>query len=168
MESARVSGFDALLFTSANAIRFGGDELTKLRGLPAYAVGEATAEAARDSGFDIAATGQAGVDRLLQSIEPDLKLLHLCGEDRRVPADPRQRISNIPVYGTKEVSEPDLRVAEGAVALIHSPRAATRFAELVTDRSSIAVAAISEDAAEAVGRGWQLVETAEARPTTRC
>ncbi len=158
-ESAR---FDALLLTSANAIRFGGDQLTKLRGLPAYAVGEATAEAARDSGFDIAVTGEAGVDRLLRSIEPDLKLLHLCGEDRRVPANPRQRISNIPVYGTKKVSKPDLRVAEGAVALIHSPRAATRFAELVTDRSSTAVAAISEDAAEAVGRGWQRVETAEA------
>ena len=40
-----------------------------LRGLPVYAVGEATAEAARNGGFDIAATGDAGVDRLLGSIE---------------------------------------------------------------------------------------------------
>ena len=51
--------------------------LQELRGLKVYAVGEATADAARDAGFDIAATGDAGVDRLLGSIEPDLKLLHL-------------------------------------------------------------------------------------------
>ena len=58
------------LLTSANAVRCGGEQLHSLRGLKAYAVGEATAEAAREAGFDIAATGDAGVDRLLGSIEP--------------------------------------------------------------------------------------------------
>ena len=40
-------GFDGLLLTSANAIRHGGDQLQSLRGLPVYAVGKATSEAAR-------------------------------------------------------------------------------------------------------------------------
>jgi uroporphyrinogen-III synthase len=38
-----------------------------------------TAQAARDAGFGVASAGEAGVDRLLDSLEPDLKLLHLCG-----------------------------------------------------------------------------------------
>lgn len=155
------AAFDALLLTSANALRHGGEELSKLRGLPVYAVGEATAESARDAGFDIEATGDAGVDRLLGSIEPDLELLHLCGEERREPADPRQRINAIAVYRSKVLPEPDLSAAKGAVALIHSPRAARRFAELVQDRGSIAIAAISTEAADAAGTGWEAVETAE-------
>lgn len=155
------ANFDALLFTSANAVRFGADQLGKLRRLPAYVVGEATAQSARDAGFDIAATGDGGVDRLLDSIEPDMKLLHLCGEDRRVPTDPRQPISRISVYRAKEIAQPDLSGAKGAVALIHSPRAATRFGELMKERSSVAVAAISEAAAEAVGGGWRAVESVE-------
>ncbi|HYX46146.1 MAG TPA: uroporphyrinogen-III synthase [Sphingomicrobium sp.] len=156
------ASFDALLLTSANAVRFGGDDLGKLRGLPAYAVGEVTAIVARQAGFDIAATGESGVDRLLDSVEPDLRLLHLCGEDRRDPAEARQQIANIVVYRAKEIEGPDLGAAKGAVALIHSPRAGHRFAELVDDRGSIAIAAISDAAAKAVGGGWKRVETAEA------
>ena len=78
-----------------------------MRGLKAYAVGDATAEAARDAGFDIAATGDAGVDRLLGSIEPDLKLLHLCGEDRREPEGAKQKITAVTVYRAKPVDAPD-------------------------------------------------------------
>ena len=37
------SAFDALLLTSANAIRIGGDQLQALRGLPVHAVGDRTA-----------------------------------------------------------------------------------------------------------------------------
>ena len=40
------AGFDALLLTSANAIRNGGAELERVRGLPAVCVGEGTAAAA--------------------------------------------------------------------------------------------------------------------------
>src|SRR4051794_25280604 len=57
--------FDALLLTSANAVRMGGEELSKLRRLPVHAVGEATARSALDAGFDVASLGDAGVDRLL-------------------------------------------------------------------------------------------------------
>ena len=159
-EAPDPASFDGLLLTSANAVRHAGDGLSKLRGLPVHAVGEATADAARDAGFDIAAAGDAGVERLLGSIEADLRLLHLCGEDRHEPEGP-QEITTIPVYRAKAVDTPDLSAARGAVALIHSPRAGRRLAELVEDRSNIAVAAISRAAADAVGPGWQSVDVAE-------
>ena len=162
-EAPEAAGFDALLLTSANALRHGGPELSAVRGLPVYAVGEATADAAREAGFSIAATGDAGVERLLGSIEADLRLLHLCGEDRRDPEGP-QKIASIPVYRATPVAAPELAEAGGSVALIHSHRAGRRFAELTEDRSSIAVAAISQAAADAVGDGWQSVEAAD-RPS---
>jgi uroporphyrinogen-III synthase len=154
------SGFDGLLLTSANALRFGGEQLEGLRGLQAYAIGEATAEAARAAGFVLAATGRADVDRLLGSIGARLKLLHLCGADRRQPVGARQSITPIVVYRAKPIPAPDLSAAPGGVALIHSPRAGRRFAGLVGDRSSIAIAAISLAAADAVGSGWKTIDVA--------
>ena len=44
-------GFDYILFTSANAPRHGGEQLSRLTTLPALAVGPATAEAARAASF---------------------------------------------------------------------------------------------------------------------
>ena len=160
-EAPEAGSFDGLLLTSANAVRHGGQGLASLRGLKVYAVGEATADAARNAGFDIAASGDAGVDRLLASIEPDLKLLHLCGRDRRDIAVATPRISAIPVYAADAIEKPDLSEANGSVALIHSPRAGQRFAELIRDRESIAIAAISHAAAEAVESGWQAVEASD-------
>ena len=154
-------GFDGLLLTSANAVRHGGEHLQSVRGLPVYAVGKATGEAARDAGFDVKSVGDAGVDRLLGSIEPDLKLLHLCGEDRKAPSDASQDITAVTVYRSRELSAPDLGTVADGVALIHSPRAGRRLAELVDDRATIAIAAISDAAAQAAGDGWQTVETAE-------
>jgi len=153
------NNFDALLLTSANAVRVGGGQLSHLRGLPVHAVGEATAEAARNAGFAVASTGDADVGRLLQSIDPALSLLHLCGEHRKALAD-RQKITAIPVYRSKVIENVDLSLKRGAVALIHSPRAGRRFADLVADRRSISIAAISPAAADAVGEGWAWVESA--------
>ena len=154
--------FDGLLLTSANAVRNAGEQLEDLRGLKVYAVGEATAEAARSAGFDIAASGDSGIDRLLDSIEADLRMLHLCGAERREPRDARQAITPLTVYRSREIDQPDLSPAPGQLALIHSPRAGMRFAELVKDRTTIAVAAISTAALEAVGEGWEMAEAADA------
>jgi len=156
--------FNGLLLTSANAVRFGGGQLDSLRHLPVYAVGEATAEAAREAGLVVAVTGGAGVDALLAGIELHLSLLHLSGEDQRAPAAPNQQITSVVVYRARPVEAPDLGGIEGNVALIHSPRAGSRLAELVPDRQSVAIAAISVPAAEAAGSGWEAVEVAE-RPT---
>lgn len=162
-DAPEAAGFDGLLLTSANPLRHGGEGLHKLRGLPAYAVGEATAEAARAAGFDVAATGDEGIERLLGSIEADLKLLHLCGADRREPGAVRQQVTAIPVYRAAAI-DADVSDAAGAVALVHSPRAARRFAELAQEKASIAVAAISAAAADAAGPGWEQVEVAD-RPS---
>jgi uroporphyrinogen-III synthase len=158
------SRFDGILLTSGNAVRHAGEGLRQLRGLPAYAVGATTADAAREAGFDIASTGDAGVDRLLGSIEPDIRLLHLCGEDRRAPADTRQEIESIAVYRSSPNEDPDLSGAKHAVVLIHSPRAGQRLAELVqpADKPAIRIVAISTEAAQAAGTGWAAVEAAGA------
>jgi uroporphyrinogen-III synthase len=151
--------FDGLLLTSANALRHGGAGLAGLKSLPVHAVGAATADAAREAGFTIAGIGSGGVAELLDSIPPDLRLLHLCGEDRAQP-DSRRTVTTLVVYRSKPVEIAGLGEVGGGVALIHSPRAGKRFAELASDRGSFAIAAISRAAADAVGTGWRSVAVA--------
>ena len=158
-EAPDCRAFDGLLLTSANAVRQGGEQLERLRGLPVYAVGEATAAAARDAGFDVAATGDAGVERCWRRSSRSLRLLHLCGADRR-GGHARQTIVRIVSYRAEAVDAGQLPEAD--VVLVHSPRAGARLAQVAHDRSSMAVAAISQAAADAVGGGWQAVEVAEA------
>lgn len=157
--------FDALLLTSANAVRHGGSGLSRIRDLPAHCVGGATAAAARAGGFTIASVGEGRVDALLESLPPDLQLLHLCGVHRREPQSPRQAICAVPVYRAKEIPAPeDLNTAAGAVVAVHSPRAASRLATAVDEaglgRETIAVAAISTEAAQAAGDGWEQIAAA--------
>jgi uroporphyrinogen-III synthase len=155
--------FDGLLLTSANAVRHGGAGLHALETLPVYAVGAATADAAREAGFTIAQVGSGGVDQLLASVEPGLRLLHLVGEDRREHME-KQAITPVVVYRSCAIETPDLSFAAASVALIHSPRAGRRFAELVSERETIAIIAISQAAAEAAGSGWKSIQAAD-QPT---
>jgi hypothetical protein len=112
-EAAR---FDGVLLTSANAVRHSGDAIERLRGLKVYAVGEATAESAREAGFEIAATGDADAAGLLGSIAPDLRLLHLCGADRRGIGDASQAITPVVVYRADAIDTPMLGGLAGQVA----------------------------------------------------
>lgn len=150
--------FDGLLFTSANAARQAGDALEQLKALPVYAVGPASAKAARDAGFRVARVGRATVGGLFRAIDPDLKLLHLAGEDRIDPRRVWQKITVVPVYRSRAIETVDTSALEGSVVLVHSPRAGARLGELVEDRSHIAVAAISSAAADACGTGWESVD----------
>jgi len=151
------------LLTSANAVRCGGRGLEWLRALPVHAVGEATADAARGTGLTVASVGEGGADALLATINPEARLLHLCGESRHVPTDARQEITPVIVYRSIALDpSPDLAETRGAVVLIHSPRAGRRLAELVEDRATIAIAAISPAAADAVESGWEAVHIAHA------
>lgn len=156
--------FDALIVTSANAMRSGGDGLGTLARLPVYAVGEATAEAARGQGFTVAMVGQGDVDDLLGAIPASLRCLHLCGADRKAPRDASRIAAAVPVYRSRAV--PVDGIAEtlaGSVAAAHSPRAAARLADLVTPplRAKIRIAAISEAAGAAAGTGWEHCAIAE-------
>ena len=154
--------FDALLLTSANAVNMAGDGLQALRSLPVHAVGQATAVAAEAAGFGIATTGANGVDQLLSAIPPGTRLLHLCGEDRRAPDAPRQKITAVCVYRARAVDGFGLDQLHGGVAAVHSPRAARRLAELVSkpQRARVSLAAISDAAAAAAGNGWADVRVA--------
>lgn len=149
------SEFDMLLLTSANAVRHGGAGLTKLRHLPAYCVGEATAEAARDAGLTVAGVGLAGANALATLVPQNGRPLHLAGVAHRA-------ISGVPavaVYDSRAIDPPPpLAALQGGVAMVHSARAGARLAELVSARSSIMIAAISPAAAAACGAGWGGIE----------
>jgi len=158
-----LSDFDALLLTSANAVRQAGLGLQQLRPLPVHAIGEPTAAAARDAGLNVVNVGRSDIEDLLRSIPPDARLLQICGEQRRVPANPAQSITSITVYRARALPRPPaLEALAGDVAAVHSPRAGARLAELVPAalRRGTAIAAISKAAAQAVGDGWQRVEAA--------
>jgi uroporphyrinogen-III synthase len=159
--------FDALLLTSANAVRHGGGGLARLRGLPVHAVGEATATAAAEAGFAVAGSGTAGVEQLLGSLPAGLRLLHLCGEHRTASRS-SQAITEVVTYRSAALPPPaQFGRIEGQVMAIHSPRAGKRLAELADragiDRGTVRIAAISDAAAAAAGGGWQAC-TAAASP----
>lgn len=155
-------GFDGLLLTSANALRSAGPELDRLRSLPAFAVGAATAGAARSAGLAVELVGRRGAAELLGALPPALRLLHLCGEDR-LEVSARQEITALPVYHSAEIGQPgDPALLSGSVVLVHSPRAGRRLAGLATDKAAIRIAAISPAAAAACGPGWAEVAAADA------
>jgi uroporphyrinogen-III synthase len=153
--------FDALLLTSANAVRHGGAALAALRTLPVHAVGEATAAAARAAGFEIRSVGHAGVEALLAdaAAHGTRRALHLSGRERTV-ASHAILAAVIPVYASeqRDVAEGTIRGLTGSVALLHSARAARRLAALVdaagVPRETLALAAISDAVLAAAGDGW--------------
>jgi uroporphyrinogen-III synthase len=149
------ANYDALLLTSANAVRRAGPKLAQLAKLPVLGVGEATAIAARDAGLKVETVGSGNVEDLLATIPTSLRLLHLAGEDYRQVDD--ARIDRRIVYRAGAVLDPELPSLDELVIAVHSPRAGTRLAELSDDRSSATIAAISDTAAAACGEGWDEV-----------
>ena len=154
------SEHDAILLTSATAVKLAG----MLPDLPVHAVGEATAAAARGAGLSVVTVGEGGIEALLAGLPTDLRLLHLAGEVRIMPAAPRQRITTVPVYRMDPLPAPAPALLDGAVALVHSPAACRRLAEVAIDRGRVRIAAISPAAAAACGTGWDRCEAA-AEPT---
>lgn len=148
------SEFDGLLITSATVLKEAGGELTKVKALPVYAVGPATAAAATEAGFTVASTGQSGLRKLLSSIDSNLRLLHISGEDRMDSRLAWQKITAVTVYRARPLDVAEPRLLEDSVVVVHSPRAGARLAELAFDKSRTAIAAISEAAAQACGDGW--------------
>ena len=95
---------------------------------------------------------------MLNRLPAGLRLLHLTGEERILPDAPRQEITSVAVYRMTPLPLPDASLLEGAVALIHSPAAGRRFAEISLRRERVRVAAISPAAAAACGSGWESCE----------
>ncbi len=161
--------FDALLIGSANAIRHGGDLISQFRNKPAYVVGKATEEAARKAGLAIAASGEGGLQEVLDRVEPPARLLRIAGA-QRVPLEVPEglTIETVTVYAAhplpleRALFEPS---GDGAVVLLHSAVAARHFASecdrIGLDRGKLHIAALGPRIAAATGMGWQSVHVCE-------
>lgn len=160
--------YDALILTSANAVRLAGDGLQALRGLPVHAVGEATASAARRAHCNVVTVGQRGAAALVEQAQAAgvRRALHLAGQERTLEAGGIVA-AVLPVYASVAVPVTAEAVAQlaGSIALVQSARAGARLAEIVPDRSALILAAVSEAAAAGAGKGWRATAIAS-RPET--
>ena len=158
---------DALVLTSANAVRNAGPRLHDYAKLPVFAVGRATATAARDAGLNVTAIGSGGMAELFDTLNRHRvgRALHLAGRDR-VIVDALYLSDVRIVYASEAVAvtHEDVVRLSGCIALLHSPRAAMRFGRTADtcglDRRTIAVGAISDAVARAAGTGWETVRAA--------
>ena len=166
---------DAVLLTSANAARLAGDKIAGLTHLPCYAVGAATARAAKAAGFKEIIVGEAdAADILTRAAAQGIRsMLHLAGRDHRDTEHSAIRLERRIVYAAEPIGRFD-ETAEAALqagaidwTLLYSPRAARHFAALVDrlsiPRAALRLAALSPAVAEAAGPGWLDVRSA-ARP----
>lgn len=157
--------FDALLLTSAHAARLGGKRLADYRGLPAYAVGQATAKAMREAGFAQVVAGDGDGTAIARRIAADghRQVLHPGGQTV-APINPGPlQIERIAVYEMVRTADAGLaeHLAAGSVLLVHSPRAGEVLAQLVggEQRGALHLIAISPAALAACGTGWASAHT---------
>ena len=145
------AAYDSVLLSSANGARHAPGGLT---GLPCFAVGDGTAAAARRAGFRDVRVGPAdGAAAAAMIAAAGLRrVLHLCGREHLALEQAGVAFERRIVYAAEPTAP--RRFDGPAVAMIHSPRAGARFAQLAGNRSAIAIAAISAAAAEAAGEGW--------------
>ncbi|MET0369902.1 MAG: uroporphyrinogen-III synthase [Sphingobium sp.] len=158
---------DALLLTSANALRHGGPGVHRYRDLPTFVIGDATAAEARDAGFTQVMRGASFVGRLVLEIAAQgyRRLLHLGGANT-IAYDPGSlQVARIAVYAAEKIGDSDaLRaLAEpGMTVLVHSPRAGRRLAALLPPpaRHTLHLIAISPAALSDCGTGWASLQAA--------
>ena len=162
------AAFDAVMLTSANAPRHGGDAMGRYMSLPAFVVEEATAKAAEKAGFqDIRICGP-DVEGVISSIHNKgyKNILHLSGHHVR-PYDPKDlNIVTCAVYqaaATGEAEELAAHLARAPVILVHSPRTGKHVAALTTSRQrqGASIVAISEAALQACGNDWKSMHAAK-------
>lgn len=170
-ECPDAAGIDGLLIGSANAILHGGPGLARLTAKPVYAVGEATAAAARAAGLTVAMTGSGGLQGVLSAIPGPCHLLRIAGEER-VALSPPAGVTFAEVIAYRSITLPldpvaPLLASEGALVLLHSAATAAHFAAEVGRlgllRAAITLAALGPRIAAAAGEGWAAIHTA-ARP----
>ncbi len=158
-----IGAFDGLMLTSANAIVHGGEGLRALTPLPVLAVGQTTAQAARDAGFTIALTGEGSAQDLVDHahIAGYRRLLRLVGTSPAPAQFQDGSITACQVYSATALS-PRIAPNGPAIALLHSTKAAQRFSTLfLGERVLTDVIAISAKVASAAGSGWRSISIAQ-------
>lgn len=162
----------ALIVTSANAIRTltGRPELAALTAVPLYAVGDHTAETARQAGFTDVRSAAGDVHDLARLLRAEIRpgegrLVHLSG--REVAGDlagelaaagyeTERRIvyETVAADALPAAARDALEGAEIAAVLLYSPRSAETFGTLAReaglgdDLARVAAVVISENVAE--------------------
>jgi uroporphyrinogen-III synthase len=156
------AAIDGLLIGSANAILQGGPQLARLADKPVYAVGEATAAAARAAGFVVAMTGSGGLQGVLDAIAAPCHLLRIAGEEH-VPLEAPDGVTFAEVIAYRSVPLPldpaaPLLASGTALVLLHSAATARHFAaecdRLGLARAAVTLAALGPRIAAAAGDGW--------------
>ncbi len=159
--------FDAVMMTSAQAALLGGDGLAPYLHLPLYAIGAATAAAARVAGFaDVRIGGGNSTSAELVKViatRGHRKLLHLAGMHHRNTSHAALEITHRVVYSAT-VIQPAPVLPDAPIVLAHSSRSAERFAQCIhwDDRIRRTIIAISSAAADSAGVGWASVQIADA------
>jgi uroporphyrinogen-III synthase len=170
-DSMDLAGVQALLFTSANGVREFSRRETR-RDLPVYAVGDATARAARAAGFGKVVSAGRDAEALAKLVAAEVKpadgvLLHPRGRDTTGHLETALRAAGFdlrePVVYRAEAARslsPSVRkmLGEGGIelALFFSPRTARNFAALARDAKlgdttrNITAACLSKPVAEAL------------------
>lgn len=149
---------DALILTSANAVRHGGADLAALHELPVFAVGEHTAIAARAAGFEVRAIGTSDANALIALVEHSgfTRAVYLGGRDRMIaPGGPISAERTVYASDPLPITPQALEELAGSTALLHSARAARRLAALATDKTAVNIAALSPVILAAAGTGWR-------------
>jgi uroporphyrinogen-III synthase len=152
--------FDALVLTSANAVRHAEPALARYAHLPIFVVGSATAKAAREAGLADITVDTHNASHLFRTIEKQgrTRPLHLAGEDRTPYPDLPFEITTRIVYASEVI---DIELPEAPyVALLHSARAAIHFVKLCRTPAEVDVVAMSNEVAQVLGFSWRSVATA--------
>ena len=163
--------FDAVLIGSANALRHGGDALASYAAIPAYVVGETTAQVARDAGFAVAVAGSGGLQDLTGHLADDgrKRVLRLTGAEHvALSAAAGTTIVTVVNYEVRTLPVPRAcarLLTKGAVVMLHSAAAARHFAaecrRANISPAAIALACLGPRIASAAGVGWASVASAE-------
>ncbi|MET0364674.1 MAG: uroporphyrinogen-III synthase [Sphingobium sp.] len=158
------AGIDAVLITSANAVRQAGPGMARFQSKPLFAVGAASAAAARAAGFASVTVGGGDIPSTVPMLVAagHVHILHLSGTEIRDFDPAGLSILRLPVYraaphGSAEGLARAVPRDRGAYAFVHSPRAGVRLSELVKaqERQRITIIAISNAASDACGSGWR-------------
>lgn len=158
--------FDAVMITSANALRHAGPYPAHWYQLPCYAVGTVTAEAAKAAGFNTVITGPGHAKGMVKQMLADGRahVVHPTARDYTIIRPPHPPIHKVIVYAADPVDgltqEANQALARHEVdwVLLYSARAAEHFNALSDqagiDRSKLKLGAISATVAEKAGPGW--------------
>jgi uroporphyrinogen-III synthase len=152
--------FDAVLLTSANAVRHGGNGLARYNSLPCWCIGSVTAAMATAAGFAVDRVGDSDAAALLAEGGGSARRWLWLSGARHQPLVPPTggALTIVPVY--ENIDLPVSAVLQQAlkkpsVLMAHSAAAARRLDGIVADRHLHHLVAMSAAVAAAAGTGWR-------------